>query len=126
MAKKKQFAGKKTKLAKLPLTQALVNLAAGEAPFAADPSPASSINPQLPIPVDEISARRGELLTAAFLFVVQELDDLMAQLHANPETSRVNHRSYLPEQVPQNSLMLHSLREAQQSLSDLRGLLSHP
>jgi hypothetical protein len=126
MAKKKQFAGKKTKLAKLPLTQALVNLAAGEAPFAADPWPAPSLGPPRPIPGDEINTRRKELLAAAFLFVVHELDELMTQLHANPESSRVSHRSGPPERLPRNSLMLHSLREAQQSLRDLRGLLSHP
>ena len=39
MAKKKQFAGKKTKLAKLPLTQALASQVEGGAPFAPPPLP---------------------------------------------------------------------------------------
>ena len=39
MAKKKQFAGKKTKLARLPLTQALTSQAEAEAALSPPPRP---------------------------------------------------------------------------------------
>lgn len=128
MAKKKQFAGKKTKLAKLPLTQALASHAesGGQggrlaiAPLTPPPSPFRS---QL-LTWDDVSAGRGEPLGAVFLFLVRELADLTSRLQTNPNPLLVNHRIFLPPQVPAHTRLVHALREARESLRDLKGLLS--
>jgi len=126
MAKKKQFAGKKSKLAKLPLTQALANRAEGGGLAAASltPAPSPSIHP--PLTWDEVGKGVGEPLEAAFLFLVRELADLTAKLQSSPNTSLVNHRFFLPKRVPGHRGLVHALREARESLRDLKGLLSRP
>jgi hypothetical protein len=125
MAKKKQFAGKKTKLAKLPLTQALASqVEAGG--FAPAPTPAPTHFRQGPQSWDEVNAGHGEPLGAVFLFLVRELTDLTLQLHSNPNPSRLNHRFFLPKRVPGHTRMVHALQEAIESLRDLKGLLSRP
>jgi hypothetical protein len=124
MAKKKQFAGKKTKLAKLPLTQALASQVEGGAPFTAPFAPSPTLLRQIPLTWDEVSAGRGEPVVAAFLFLVRELADLTSQLQSNPSPSMINHRTFLPNRVPGHTRMVHALREARESLRDLKGKLS--
>ena len=124
MAKKKQFAGKKTKLAKLPLTQALASQVEGGAPSVAPFMPPPSPSKQLPLSWDEALASHGEPLVAAFLFVVRELADLTSQLQSSPAPSVINHRIFLPHRVPGHTRMVHALREARESLRDLKGKLS--
>ena len=126
MAKKKQFAGKKTKLARLPLTQALTSQAEGGA-IPSPPSP-PSISPftQAPLTWDEVSAGRGGALAAAFLFLVRELTDLKLALQSSEGPVAANQRLYLPDRVPQPPELMPALRQARQSLQDLQGLLSHP
>ena len=126
MAKKKQFAGKKTKLAKLPLTQALANRAEEGGLATAPLTPALSPSLHLPLTWDEVGKGGGEPLGAAFLFLVRELADLTAQLQSNPSHSLVNHRFFLPQGVPGHLGLVHALREARESLQDLKGLLSRP
>ena len=120
MAKKKQFAGKKTKLAKLPLTQALASQVEGVAPS----TPHLSPRRQLPLTWEEVMAGRGEPLVAAFLFLVSELADLTAQLQSGPNPSVANPRIFLPQRVPRRTGLAHALSEARESLKDLKGLLS--
>jgi hypothetical protein len=122
MAKKKQFAGKKTKLAKLPLTQALAGQTEGGAPFT--PPPALALFTQLPLTWEEVSAGRGGPLAAAFLSLVEELGELKSELHSNPRPAAVNHRIYLPDQVPPPAQIRHALHQARQSLQDLQRRLS--
>ncbi len=124
MAKKKQFAGKKTKLAKLPLTQALASQIEGGGLAAAPLPPPVSPFRHLPHTWDEVSAGRGEPLGATFLFLVRELADLTAQLQANANAARVNHRIFLPPQVPEPRRLVRALSEAREGLRDLKGLLS--
>ena len=126
MAKKKQFAGKKTKLAKLPLTQALASQVEGGAPSATSSTPPQSPIRRLPLTWDEVFVGRGEPSAAVFLFLVRELADLTSQLQPNSNPSLVNHRIFLPLQVPGYSHLVHALREARESLRDLQDLLSHP
>jgi hypothetical protein len=126
MAKKKQFAGKKTKLARLPLTQALANQAEDGAPLSPSPSPSIFLFNQLPRTWDEVSAGRGGPLAAAFLFLVRELADLKVALQSSPGPSAENHQIYLPDRVPQQPGIMDALRQARQSLQDLKSLLSHP
>jgi hypothetical protein len=124
MAKKKQFAGKKTKLARLPLTQALTSQAEGAATLSPPPPRSLSLLTQAPLTWDEVRAGRGGPLAAAFLFLVRELTDLSSVLQASPEAALANHRHYLPDQVPQPAGIKEALRQARQSLQDLQGLLS--
>ena len=83
MAKKKQFAGKKTKLASLPLTQALTSQAEGGA-TSSPPRPPLSLLASEPLTWDEVSAGRGGPLAAAFLFLVQELADIRLAMQSSP------------------------------------------
>jgi hypothetical protein len=124
MAKKKQFAGKKTKLARLPLTQALARQTEGGAPLSpALPPPLSLFTPP-PLTWEEVSAGGGEPLAAAFLSLVAELAELKSELQSTLGPDAVNHRTYLPDRVPQPSRLRRALRQAQQSLRDLHRRLS--
>jgi len=124
MAKKKQFAGKKTKLARLPLTQALASKAEGGAALSPPPPPSLSLLTRLPLTWDEVGAGRGGPLTAAFLFLVRELADLKLELQSSPGTSVANPQIYLPDRIPQPPWIMHALRQARQSLRELQSLLS--
>jgi hypothetical protein len=127
MAKKKQFAGKKTKLAKLPLTQALASRVEGGTTSAAPVSPPSYYLGKLPSTWDEVLPGVGEPLLATFLFLIRELADLTSQLQSSPDLAvMTNHRIYLPPRVPGYAHLVHALREARESLKDLRNLLSIP
>ena len=126
MAKKKQFAGKKTKLAKLPLTQALASQAEDMSPEGPSPSLALSGPSRLHPPWDEAGAGPRDPLTAVFLFLVRELADLQSQLQSDQEPATVNLRTLLPARVPQPSRLAQALRQAQQSLLDVQSLLSPP
>jgi hypothetical protein len=120
MAKKKQLAGKKTKLAKLPLTQALVGLTEEASPEGASQSlPLSGPKP-LHSAWDELGTGPREPLAAMLLFLVRELADLQSQLHSNQEPATVNLRTLLPSRLAQ------ALRQARQSLLDVQSLLSTP
>jgi hypothetical protein len=119
MAKKKQFAGKKTKLARLPLTQALTSQAEGGATLL-PPRPSLSLLAPEPLTWDEISAGRGGPLAAVFLFLVRELADLRLSMQSSPGAGEANYRIYLPDQVPQPPGIIQALRQARQTLQDLR------
>jgi hypothetical protein len=126
MAKKKQFAGKKTKLARLPLTQALTSQDESGADLSPRPRLSLSLFTQTPLTWDEVSAGRGGPLAVAFLFLVRELADLKLALQSSPGSAAANHRIYLPGRVPQTSGIMQALRQARQSLRDLQSLLSQP
>jgi len=126
MAKKKQFAGKKTKLARLPLTQALASQAEGGASLSPAPSPSLSLFSQLPRTWDEVRAGRGGPLVAAFLSLVRELADLKWELQSSLGPPAVNHRAFLPDRIPPHPRIMQALRQARQSLQDLKSRLSHP
>lgn len=109
MAKKKQLAGKTTKLAKLPLTQALAEQSAeveGQTASAAQ------------------ARGTGEPLGAVYLHVIRELISLLDQLQANSEVLPLPHRSILPPLVPKPQQLRQTLRLAQQGLQELHQLLS--
>jgi hypothetical protein len=109
MAKKKQFAGKKTKLARLPLTQALTSQAEGGSTSSPLRPPLSLLASE-PLTWDEVSAGRGGPLAAAFLFLVQELADLRLALESSPRPGEANYRIYLPDRVPQPPGIMQALR----------------
>jgi hypothetical protein len=122
MAKKKQFAGKKTKLASLPLTQALTSQAEGGA-TSSPPRPPLSLLASEPLTWDEVSAGRGGPLAAAFLFLVQELADIRLAMQSSPGLPGPDHRISLPDRVPQPPAIMQALRQARESLQDLQSQL---
>jgi hypothetical protein len=123
MAKKKQFAGKKTKLARLPLTQALTSQAEGGSTLS--PPSLLSLFTQAPLTWDAVRSGRGGPLAAAFLFLVRELAELKLALQSSPGPAAANHQIYLPDRVPPPPGIMQALRQARQSLQDLQGRLSH-
>lgn len=124
MAKKKRFAGKETKLARLPLTQALTSQAEGGTALS-PPRPSLSLLAPEPLTWDEINAGRGGPLAAAFLFLVRELADLRLALQSSPGPGEANYRIYLPDRVPQPPGIIRALRQARQGLQDLQRQLSY-
>ena len=123
MAKKKQFAGKKTKLAKLPLTQALTSQSEEGADLAS-PRPSLSLLAPETLTWDEVSAGRGGPLAATFLFLVRELADLRLAMQSSPGVPEANHRMYLPHRVPEPPGIILALHQARESLQDLQTRLS--
>ena len=123
MAKKKQFAGKETKLARLPLTQALTSQAEGGATLS-PPRPSLSLLAPEPLTWDEVSAGRGGPQAAAFLFLVRGLADLRLAVQSSPGPAEANYRIYLPDRVPQPPGIMQALRQARESLQDLQSQLS--
>jgi len=115
MAKKKQLAGKQTKLAKLPLTRALAGQAAETAlqgPVPVTPAPRT---PEAPGPA-------ATPLTATYLELVQELTALRFQLGPDgvlpfPEIASLTVPRAQPLQVRR------ALGLARKSLQDLHRLL---
>jgi hypothetical protein len=124
MAKKKQFAGKKTKLARLPLTQALASQAEDGA--VSPPSPVVPLARVTPAALtwEEVNAGSGGPLAGAILFLVRELAELTSTLQITSTPPVVNHRVFLPERVPSEAGMRRALRQARQSLRELQGLLA--
>jgi hypothetical protein len=123
MAKKKHFAGKETKLARLPLTQALTNQTEAGATLS-PPRPSLSLLAPEPFTWDEVSAGRGGPLAAAFLFLIRELADLRLVVQTSPGSAEADHRIYLPDRVPQPPGIMQALRQARKSLQDLQTQLS--
>jgi hypothetical protein len=109
MAKKKQLAGKTTKLAKLPLTLAL----------AEQSEEAGGTRPMAPKPLSG-----GEPLGAVYLHVIRELSALLAQLQGDSPDSLALRRPLLPPHIPKPQQLRQSLHLAQQGLRDLHLLLS--
>ncbi len=117
MAKKKQLAGKKTKLAKLPLTRALAGHAEEASPWGPSPAPAPSA-PQTLAP----EPTNGPL-AAAYLELVHELASLRSQLgpdalpFSEPTLSQ-------PSSLTEPLRLRRVLRLARKGLQDLHRLLS--
>ena len=111
MGKKRQFAGKTTKLARLPLTLALVEQSEASGGGAAAPAAARET---------------AEPLGAVYIHLLRELSFLLSQMQAGPQTSAPPAWTSLPPHVPQPQQLRKSLRLAQQGLQDLQLLLSRP
>lgn len=123
MSKKKQLTGKKTKLAKLPLTAVLSQQLGEPANF---PSPDAASDPrtqQLNLSWERLEEGAAGLLTAAYVLVVQDLLSLKA------EVPWAGEESLSPEEIiPTTLLPAHrvkqALRQAKEDLSDLFRFLS--
>ncbi len=108
MAKKRQLAGKTTKLAKLPLILALVEQSEGSGGAASAATPRETAEP----------------LGALYLHLIRELSFLLSQLQAGPQTLALSPRALLPPHIPQPQEIRLALRLTQQGLQDLQVLLS--
>jgi hypothetical protein len=140
MAKKKQLAGKKTKLAKLPLTQVLAGQAEEASPWGPPADPLAALAPlappaapeqpaarQLPFSWEEAQEGAAGPLAAAYLHLVRELAALRSQLQpgaARGTGGGGSNPGSLPPQVPPPRQILGALRLARAGLQDLHRLLS--
>jgi hypothetical protein len=129
MAKKKQLAGKKTKLAKLPLTQVLASQGEEIAPWGLPletPPPAA---PGAPLSQEGAGEGGGEgaagPLGEVYLHLVQELAALKSQLQPAAATP-AGWRQSLPSQAPAPHRLRLVLRQVREGLQDLHRLLSRP
>jgi hypothetical protein len=115
MAKKKQFAGKKTKLAKLPLTQVLAGQGGETAPggqLLAAPAPQV-------LPLERGEGTTGAL-TPVYLNLVQEL--LVLRSHLSPASPEFRIFTLPGEAEPHR--LQQVLRQARESLLQLYHCLS--
>jgi hypothetical protein len=122
MSKKKQLSGKKTKLAKLPLTEALSRQLEEAAPDlpAAVPK-VESVQPAFSW--ESLEEGAAGLLAAAYALMVQDLLSLKKEVpwtsEEVPPAVEIHPATHLPaHQVKQ------ALRQAKEELSDLYRLLS--
>ena len=123
MAKKKQFAGKKTKLAELPLTRALEQRAGDQALWEELQTSAATGPRQLILSLERNAAGYQEPLAAAYLQIIQELTVLQADLEpkappAAPPDSLERQAVSLPRDLRE------ALHQAREGLQDLHRLLS--
>lgn len=122
MSKKKQFSGKKTKLAKLPLTEALsrqLEEPANEA-SAVVPEPA---NQQPTFSWESLEEGAAGLLTAAYVLLVQDLLSLKKEVSWASEEI-FSSEDILPKTTLPAPRVKQALRQAKADLSDLHRLLS--
>ena len=128
MAKKTQLAGKKTKLAKLPLTKALANQTEEPAPWGPPPVGLPVSPPvaprQLPFTWEEAQEGIAGPLAELYLHLVRELAALRSRLHPAAARAPGRHENSLPPQVPSSPQILGALRLARKGLRDLHQLLT--
>ena len=125
MAKKKQLAGKKTKLAKLPLTQVLASQGGELTPRGL---PLDTPQPPAPgVPFSRKGAGEGAAgpLAEVYLHLVQDLAALQSQLQP-PAATPTDWRQSLPSQAPAPHRLRPVLRQVREGLQDLHRLLSRP
>jgi hypothetical protein len=123
MAKKKQFAGKKTKLAELPLTRVLEQKAGDEAAWEELQTSGATGSRQLLLSLERTGEKAAGPLAAAYLQVLEELTVLQADLR--PDTaSAPNHELQPRTALPPAPSLLQALRQAREGLQDLHRLLS--
>jgi hypothetical protein len=124
MAKKKQFAGKKTKLAELPLTRALERKAGDEVAWEELQAAAGASPRQLFLSLERTAPEVSGLLAAAYQQIIQELTILQADLGAQAPASSAAPDS-LPSILPPSRNLKQALLQARASLQDLHRLLSN-
>lgn len=119
MAKKKQLAGKKTKLARLPLTRALSGQDT-EGPW----QPPEQVGQPPLLPRETVADEVLGPLAEVYLYLVQELNSLQSELNSSGNSSAAPAAALFPQQ-PRDPVALElALWRARQGLRDLRGLLS--
>jgi hypothetical protein len=122
MANKKQLAGKKTKLAKLPLTRALT----GQEPEAAERHGSEELAavPLSTSPAERVTEAAPSPLAEVYLYLVQELTDLHVCLSRRRNPAHSPEQDAPPWQLPDPLLIELALWRAQQGLRELQTFLS--
>jgi hypothetical protein len=122
MSKKKQFSGKKTKLAKLPLTEALSRQM--QEPTPEPPATAPEVTNQQPsFSWESLEEGAAGLLTAAYCLVVQDLLSLRDEVPWASEEG-LDANDILPKSPLPALQVKQALRQAKEDLSDLYRMLS--
>lgn len=127
MAKKKQLAGKKTKLAELPLTRVLSRQVEEEAaPWGPTlpAGPPEAAARQISLTWEELEEGIAGLLSAAYLKIIQELADLQAALPPPAGEAALPPDPASPATLPPLPQLKQSLRQAREDLRHLQHLLS--
>jgi hypothetical protein len=124
MAKKKQFAGKKTKLAELPLTQILASQAEAAPSWDSSLGAPESDSRQLPLSWEGLEAGPNTL-AATYFQVIQDLKHLQSELPLTG-TGADNPAPPLSAGPPAPPRLKEALHQAREDLQDLRRLLSQP
>ncbi len=123
MAKKKQFAGKKTKLAELPLTRVLEQKAGDEAAWEELQTSGATGSRQLILSMERKEEEAAGPLAAAYLQVLEELMVLQADLEPGGEFHPSPDLPAPPARIPLQ-ILEQALRQAREGLQDLHRLLS--
>jgi hypothetical protein len=123
MSKKKQLTGKKTKLAKLPLTKVLSQRMDEAEIWEPAPTPVEAPHKQLPLSWERLEEGAAGLLAAAYLLILQDLGSLQADTAAPGEPPEPPENA-IPASLPPMPLIKQILRETRLELSDLRHFLS--
>lgn len=122
MSKKKQLTGKKTKLANLPLTKALSRKMDGGEEAGSAPVMPEREDKKFPLSWESLERGAADLLTAAYLLILQDLVSLQAEFALGPGESPAVHA--IPVNLPPVSRLKQALRQARDELHDLVNLLS--
>jgi len=123
MSKKKQLTGKKTKLAKLPLTKALSKEMEEERPVSTAVTAPEPEAQQLPLSWERLEEGAAGLLNAAYTLVVQDLLSIKADFPWAGEEP-LSPEQILPTVTPPTRRVKQALRQARDELTDLHRLLS--
>jgi hypothetical protein len=123
MSKKKQFSGKKTKLAKLPLTEALSRHMQEPADNAAAVIPEVINNPHPTFSWESLEEGAAGLLTAAYCLVIQDLLSLKNEVFWASEEV-LSPQDIFPKTPLPAPQVKQALRQAKEELSDLHRILS--
>lgn len=122
MSKKKQLTGKKTKLAKLPLTKVLSQKMDEAEEWEPALAPAQENHRQLPLSWERLEEGAAGLLTAAYLLILQDLVALQAELPTSPGESPEAHA--IPVNLPPLPHIKQALHLTRTELSELYHFLS--
>jgi hypothetical protein len=122
MSKKKQLTGKKTKLAKLPLTRVLSEKMDEAESWKPTSARVEAADKQLPLSWERLEEGAAGLLAAAYLLILQDLVSLQAEFTVAPGESPEPHA--IPVNLPPMPQIKQALRQARVELSDLFNFLS--
>jgi hypothetical protein len=123
MSKKKQLTGKKTKLAKLPLTKVLSQKMDEAEEWEPAPAAVEESNRQLPLSWERLEEGAASLLTAAYLLILQDLVALQAELTVSPGESPETHA--IPVHLPPLPHIKQALHLTRTELNELYHFLSY-